>query len=654
MTPTTGDGTGAVAAGGGEVEVTSGPAEPGTAEPSDQRLRETKRVGAAGKLRPTPVSPAARSTGEVPGGPSGVVRSGAGRGQPLADTPAGRAAAAAATRVRPEDNRELVLIRTPEVVAETAPIEQAPPIDLAAVLADGLEPEPGSLRRPWSDARLGLALAVLVGSVHAIGAFIYPALADDEGTYVAQAMAVRGGELAHYTYWYDHPPLGWVTLAVLNWIPQTLFPGTHPVAASRAVTVLCTAISAALLFMLGRRLGMSRTFAAVAVLLAGLSPLAVTLGRQVNIDNLAMPWILASFVLAANRRRHLGLHIAAGLCFAMAVLTKETSLIVLPGLVWLLVQHSHPRTRAFSIVGLLGALGLVVAFYPLMAVLRGELLPGQGHVSLLGAIAFQLVDRTGSGAIWQAGSASGAIVDGWLYYDHWLILAGLIALPVALAVRRVRPAAVALLALVAMALKPNGYLPAMYVVAAIPFLGLAVAGVLDAAWQALSAPDRARAFGRWVLTLAGCVAVMLLATSWTPRLAQAATSRQNQDRIAAEGWLEANVPAGSVVLTDDVSWVELIRSGAVGRRKAIWFYKLDSDPAIAARYPHGWRDVDYVLSTDQMRRAVTGDRSLVQSARALRGSRVVASFGSGGTVVQVRAVIDQRVREVPDGHRPGQ
>jgi hypothetical protein len=32
---------------------------------------------------------------------------------------------------------------------------------------------------------------------------------------VAQAYAVsRLGDLSHYTYWYDHPPLGWIQIAV--------------------------------------------------------------------------------------------------------------------------------------------------------------------------------------------------------------------------------------------------------------------------------------------------------------------------------------------------------------------------------------------------------------------------------------------------------
>ena len=41
-----------------------------------------------------------------------------------------------------------------------------------------------------------------------------PQRVDDEGTYTAQAYAVEHfGELAHYTYWYDHPPLGWLQIA---------------------------------------------------------------------------------------------------------------------------------------------------------------------------------------------------------------------------------------------------------------------------------------------------------------------------------------------------------------------------------------------------------------------------------------------------------
>ena len=58
-----------------------------------------------------------------------------------------------------------------------------------------------------------------------------PAATDDEGTYLAQAWAVQHGQgLAHYTYWYDHPPLGWIQLAGLSWVPALFFPDLIAVA----------------------------------------------------------------------------------------------------------------------------------------------------------------------------------------------------------------------------------------------------------------------------------------------------------------------------------------------------------------------------------------------------------------------------------------
>lgn len=60
---------------------------------------------------------------------------------------------------------------------------------------------------------LGVLACLLALATYLIGTGIthYPSFADDEGTYVAEAWAViTHGQLSHYTYWYDHPPLGWI------------------------------------------------------------------------------------------------------------------------------------------------------------------------------------------------------------------------------------------------------------------------------------------------------------------------------------------------------------------------------------------------------------------------------------------------------------
>jgi 4-amino-4-deoxy-L-arabinose transferase-like glycosyltransferase len=496
-----------------------------------------------------------------------------------------------------------------------------------------------------TDALLVAVLSLATGAVHAAGVFGFPSLADDEGTYVAQAAAVRGGELAHYTYWYDHPPLGWIQIGLLDWLPQRLFAGVHPVAASRLIMVLASSLAAALLYVLARRLGLARAFAALAVVLAFASPLSVVMQRQVYLDNVATPWVLLSLVLALDPRRRLAMHLGAGAAFAVAVLTKETSVLLLPVAAWMLLRSTDVRTRVFSVAAWISGASLVL-FYPLTAVLRGELVPGRDHVSLWGAVLFQIVDRTGTGAMWDPHSLSRLALDSWLTYDSWIVLFGLAATPICLAVRRLRPVGVAVALLTLVALKPNGYLPVMFVIVVLPFLGLAAAGAAEVLWDLgcrlagrVGPQVRAARAVKAVVGSAAAVAIAVgLAWVWTPTLHSVVTTPANNFRYDAEAWVAANVPASSIVLADDVTWVALVDGHVIPRDRALWFYKLDTDPAVRDTLPGGWRDVDYVVATDQLRNAVAGDPTLRQAATALQKSQLVATFGDGDGRVEIRKV----------------
>jgi 4-amino-4-deoxy-L-arabinose transferase-like glycosyltransferase len=496
------------------------------------------------------------------------------------------------------------------------------------------------LLRPGLDTRILIGLGLVAALVRCVNLFGFPSLADDEGTYVAQAQAVRWGELAHYTYWYDHPPLGWIQLGALDWIPQHLLPGVEPVAASRLIAVLAAVVTTLLIYPLARRMGSGRPAATLGTLLAALSPLAVTLQRQVYLDTFATAWALAAFLLAYDRRQRLWAHVGAGVFFAVAVLTKETTAVLLPALLWAVLQNSGRRTRLFSAIGVLGSFLLVVAYYPLMALLRGELLPGPGHVSLVEGVMFQLHGRDGSGAIWHAGSASNTVLHGWLFFDPWILIAGVAAVPVGLLVRRLRPMAVTTLILVLVGCRPGGYLPAMYVLTMIPFLALSAATSGEVIFRLCARPARP-AFWIPLVALFGAVlgsALVIITPQWGAALHGAMTNQTNTARSEAERWMQRSVDPRSVVLTDDVSWVTLVHRDITQRRNTIWFYKIDTDPGVKRLYPGGWRDVDYILSTDQLRLAVAGDPTLVNSATALRDSTVVASFGSKDSVVQVRRI----------------
>ncbi|GAA2432768.1 ArnT family glycosyltransferase [Streptomyces macrosporus] len=507
--------------------------------------------------------------------------------------------------------------------------------------------------RRRGDLPLALVLTALVTVVQAWNLGAFPGVGDDEGTYLAQAWAVRTGEgLAHYTYWYDHPPVGWLHLAALSWLPELLLPDLASVAAGRVVMLVPTAVSCLLVAALCRRMGMRRWTAALALLLFGLSPLSITMHRQVYLDNIAVPWMLAAFVLALSPRRHLWHHIAAGVCASVSVLSKETMVLVLPALLYALYQGSDRTTRAFSFAGTITAFALTVVVYPLYALLRGELLPGEGHVSLWDGIAFQLADRAGSGAMWQEGTGSRQALEQWLAADPVLPVAGCAAAVLALAVRRVRPAAVAVLLLVAVALRPDGYLPQMYVIQLLPFLAVCLAGVADAATRltartaagARPAPRLAAALAVPALVAVGCA--LLVAPRWYDGDRTATTARGNSAYEQAARWLRTSLPgdtpaerARQRIVVDDTLWLDAVRGGAEPGLGAIWFYKVDLDPAVTRALPRGHRDLDYIVSSPIVRT----DRNHLPIVRAaLRDSTVVEVFGSGDDRIEIRRIGDDR------------
>ena len=485
---------------------------------------------------------------------------------------------------------------------------------------------------------LALCLAVLI--VQGVNITGYPAVGDDEGTYLAQAWSVQqGAGLAHYTYWYDHPPLGWLQIAALSWIPGQLQPAHLTVANARIIMLPFALIAVGLLYVLGRRVALPRWAAASGGVLFALSPLAATLQRQIYLDNIAVVWMLGAFVLALSPKRHLWHHMAAGCCAAVAILSKETMLVVLPALLVALWQGSHPSTRKFSIVGFLALFALIGSLYPLYALLNGELFPGADHVSLLGGILFQL-QREGSGSFLVPTSGSRAIVESWLYYDAVVPVAGIVAALIAIVgLRRLRAPALAVLLLLVMAMRP-GYLPAMYIIQALPFLAICIAGVLAAGHHALM--NRGPVHDRyWRMTRIVVVAMVLTAIagyvgpSWVSGDRIAMTKDANADYREAVATLAA-MPhdRDTKVMVDDAIWLDLVHEGYQPGDGAIWFYKLDLDPAV--KLDNGWRDLDFVVSTPIVRESMS---NLSNVTAAMESSVVVRTFGTGEERIEIRRVV---------------
>jgi hypothetical protein len=552
------------------------------------------------------------------------------------------------------------------------------PLDLDLDLEElerSLRPTPGErlaryrerlgawLRRHRADLAVVLLLLAVAGTVHAVGMYRSPARFDDEGTYTAYAWAVQyTHRLGHYTYWYAHPPLGWMQLAAWNWLTDGFGRARYAVAAGREFVFVCKLVSVALLYGLALRLRMTRMFAAGAVLLFALSPLAVYFTRSALLDNIVTPWLLGAFFLAAAPSRAIRAAAGSAACFAVAVLTKETALLFLPALAVLFWQHSDARNRRFTIALFTSTLVLVGALYPLYALVKSELFAGPGHVSLQWAIQWQLFERVGSGSIFDPTATAHRVVETWLVLDPWLPrLALALAVP-GLLFRRTRAVAIAFTLQVALLLR-SGYLPYPFVIAMIPFAALTAAGVLDVLWQ--WARPRVSPHRTWVWQVAGItgrigtqVAVAMVValfltgarTSWYEGTKDLWRADRDGGKAAALAWMRGSIDPDQRVVVDDSFWVDLVRAGHPPGR-VIWFTKLDVDSDVQLPKRDAWKAIDYLVLDHQdelslhltRKGAPTPDtrRQFPTLGLAIGHSQVVAAFGSGGDRVVVRRVVPQ-------------
>jgi hypothetical protein len=500
-------------------------------------------------------------------------------------------------------------------------------------------------RRHAASACLLVPLLVLVGAVHAIGMWSFPRWVDDPGTYLSQAWSLQYRHaLSPYSYIYDHAPAGWIQLSLWSMLTNGFNRHDSAIGFGNECMLLAKLASCALLFALGRRLRFSRLGAAGAVLLFGLCPLELMYSRWTFLDNLVTPWLLLAFVLAASPRRSISAATGAALAFAMAALTKETALVALPALVWAMAQNLDRRNRP-QVIAVAGFSGLLLmTMYPLYALYKGELLERPDQNSLLGTAKWQLVERESSGSLLDPNSPTAHMVGQWLGIDRWLLLAGLVAIPIALLGRRLRPA-VLVLVIEWLVLVRGGYVPFMHVVNLMPWSALVVVGAVElvagnrrlgtfrplaSRWASGLLVPRVRAVTTGLAAV--CLAAVLVG-SWTPTLRPMLQARQEPPLWSATQWLADNVPRDRVLVVHDSIWTDLVHRYGFDPQPII-LYKLDTDPAVRRRL----RRIDYLVVPNWYYATQAGVAKYPTLTEARKHAVVVARFGSGDDGVRVYRV----------------
>lgn len=455
-------------------------------------------------------------------------------------------------------------------------------------------------------------LLTLAGFVHAAGMSRAPGFTEVEGRTMAR---IAGGD------WSLSADTGLAQLAAWIWPAGALDRAEYTVAAGREAMLVVLLLGVALLWLLARRLGLPRPAAAIAVVIFALSPLGLHLHRMVQVENVAVLWVLLAFALATARRRQPLAFPAAAVALAVAGLTEATFLLFAPFVVWTMWQQVTAKASRVALATLAAVAGLGAYGYVLAEQIGSDPLPGAGTAESLWAL------------------------------DPVLVVLGPLAAAAALLFRPLRPVAAALLTLVLLIAVPGGSAPAALPIAAVPLAALLVPATAHRLVMVLSrvrGRPEAMPLGIMATTAAAALVVAVVAT-WPGELRPLLRDNPSAPVEQAERWLEANVPRDGRLVVDHLIRPDLLRSGfAAGgvlpftsfRTAAAPVDRLPLGTAVPARQrfdpaPPGWTHYDYIVSTAAVRADDT-DRPDVRSA--LAESSVVAVFGSGAGRIEIRAI----------------
>jgi len=496
---------------------------------------------------------------------------------------------------------------------------------------------------PYTEPLLLLTLVLLGLVAQGLNMFNYPGftLTDDEGIYAGQAWSVlREGRLSPYTYIYDHAPAGWIMIA--GWFGLTGGPHSFggAIDSGRLLMLLLHLATIPLLYHLARKLGCAVPVAALAVVPFVLSPLAIFYGRMLLLDNIMIFWLLLSLDLLLNGWGRLSRVALSGACFALALLSKETAIVFLPALLFVAVQERRRHQGRFAVAAWVVLLLVVASWYPLYALLKGELFGngavfsggttfGGSGISLSESLRWQL-GRSGGGALNLHNEFWTLVRADWWPRDPFLFAGGALAVGINLVrgIRDRRALAAGLLgALPLLYLARGGIVFNFYILAALPFLCLNLG--------LLVAPLFARLPKVAAAVLAGGAVLALLGGYWQGgALRPLYAENQSEPGREAIAYIKANVPPDSRIIIRDDLWADLHEPGLGGPAfpNVHSHVKVATDPAVRQGVFHDdWRTVDYLVITPNLDQEFAREGNIVALDALRRAHRVASWAAAAGT-----------------------
>jgi endo-1,4-beta-D-glucanase Y/4-amino-4-deoxy-L-arabinose transferase-like glycosyltransferase len=500
-------------------------------------------------------------------------------------------------------------------------------------------------------AEVAIIAALLLVAVfaHGINFFDFPYYENDEAVYMSQAWAVSNqGELAPYTYWYDHAPAGWILIAIWAKLTGGYFTFGPAVNSGRVLMLLLSAVSTFLIYFITRQLTKARLPAIVAALVFALSPLSIYFGRRVLLDNIMVFWSLVAAALLLLDRVKLRHVFLSATAFALAALSKESAAFFLPAFVFLVWQKVDRRHWLFAMASWLTLAGAIIALYPLSALIQSELFPtgtllggSKEHVSLLGTLKYQ-ADRPGGSIFTPENSLFWLNVRKWFQVDAFLMWAGAIGtafIGLLSFFKRQRSYLFIVFLNVFMIffLARGGVVIEFYV---IPLLATFAITIGIAAYEVvrLLRIDRTRiGYGTAAVLLVCILTGSYVLGNNNYQGLDLFTANQTAPEIAALNWIRQNADPDDVIVTDNYLWLDLNApenpSGKVFPN-AEWYWKVEQDKEISQGLLGGSpQKIDYLIITPQVESDLTSGFKIIPAA--LEESQPIVQFDNDSWSVTI-------------------
>ena len=537
----------------------------------------------------------------------------------------------------------------------------------------------------WLD-RLAIVAVLLVAAFFTgTNMFRYPQYELDEGIYVGSAWAMfEQGALYYYTYTYDHPLLGWFQLGAFAKIVGGFLTFGTSVNTGRVLMLAVTVLSALLVYQLVRHATGRVAAGLFGAVVFAVSPLGVTLHRQVWLDNFATLWLLVSLYALLTSHGRLWRLVLSALVFSLAFWSKEVIVVLLPGMLYLTYALAHPAHRRFGFFIWGAAVASVVSLFLVLALLKDEFLPpgvlwssDEPHVSLWETFRFQ-AQRGGNGSVFNPESDFRTFFGQWIEIDAFLLIGGLVAAALGFLFWRRDKFyfGVSLMTLLFMLLLVRGgvvlyfYVIPLFALLAIA-LGLfaghvmrVVDGLVDALRRSASQQKLSRALSGKRLGDPAALAVLGLTVVLGLGAVPANSVNFNGDRtssqIEAERFVASNLPNESVILMDPYPWADLRDEALVGDEPFENAHSATTalkDPEILGDVLQTPGDVDYMLYGAQEGRKSswidgnseeTGDVDLPLVEDARRNSDRIRLFESGDWRMELLRVRNLHQTSAPD------